>query len=223
LPKILSIDDVSRLLSQAETDISDARDNQEARQRIRFRALLELLYATGMRVSELVGLPYRVLAEDGRFLIVRGKGSKERMVPMSRPAAPPSTPGSPNRRGRGKGRLLFPANSSATAICRGRSSPGNSRMWPPRRHCRSRRSRPMCCAMPLPAICWPVARICGRSRNCSAMPIFPPLKSTHMCSMKGSSNCQRTPPLAKRAKIAIKRACDKPKKNQSVTEHANCA
>jgi integrase/recombinase XerD len=86
LPKVLSIDDVSRLLSQAETDIADARDNQEARQRIRFRALLELLYATGMRVSELVGLPYRVLAEGGRFLIVRGKGSKERMVPMSRPA-----------------------------------------------------------------------------------------------------------------------------------------
>jgi hypothetical protein len=54
--------------------------------RIRFRALLELLYATGMRVSELVGLPYRVLAEGGRFLIIRGKGAKERMVPMSRPA-----------------------------------------------------------------------------------------------------------------------------------------
>lgn len=86
LPKILSVDDVSQLLAQAEADISKARDESEAVQRIRFRALLELLYATGMRVSELVGLPYRVLAEDGRFLIIRGKGSKERMVPMSRPA-----------------------------------------------------------------------------------------------------------------------------------------
>ncbi|WP_394691682.1 site-specific tyrosine recombinase XerD [Hoeflea sp.] len=86
LPKILSTDDVSRLLAQAEADISKARDQTEAAQRIRFRALLELLYATGMRVSELVGLPYRVLAEDGRFLIIRGKGAKERMVPMSRPA-----------------------------------------------------------------------------------------------------------------------------------------
>jgi integrase/recombinase XerD len=63
-----------------------ARDPDEALRRIRFRALLELLYATGMRVSELVSLPYRVLAEDGRFLIIRGKGAKERMVPMSRPA-----------------------------------------------------------------------------------------------------------------------------------------
>ncbi|AKI03208.1 tyrosine recombinase XerD [Hoeflea sp. IMCC20628] len=86
LPKVLSIDDVSRLLAQAETDIAMAQDKAETLQRIRFRALLELLYATGMRVSELVGLPYRVLADEGRFLIVRGKGAKERMVPMSRPA-----------------------------------------------------------------------------------------------------------------------------------------
>ena len=86
LPKILSVDEVTRLLTQAETDIAEARSEAEALQRIRFRALLELLYATGMRVSELVGLPFRVLAEGGRFLVIRGKGSKERMVPMSRPA-----------------------------------------------------------------------------------------------------------------------------------------
>jgi len=86
LPKILSIDEVTRLLGQAETDIAQAQNDPERLQRIRFRALLELLYATGMRVSELVGLPYRVLADGGRFLIVRGKGAKERMVPMSRPA-----------------------------------------------------------------------------------------------------------------------------------------
>ena len=86
LPKVLSIDDVSRLLAQAETDIAKAQDKEEALRRIRFRALLELLYATGMRVSELVSLPYRVLADEGRFLVVKGKGAKERMVPMSRPS-----------------------------------------------------------------------------------------------------------------------------------------
>jgi integrase/recombinase XerD len=86
LPKVLSIDDVSRLLAQAETDIAKAQDKEEALRRIRFRALLELLYATGMRVSELVSLPYRVLADQCRFLVVKGKGAKERMVPMSRPS-----------------------------------------------------------------------------------------------------------------------------------------
>jgi len=86
LPKVLSIDDVSRLLAQAETEITMAQDKEETLRRIRFRALLEMLYATGMRVSELVSLPYRVLANDGRFLIIRGKGAKERMVPMSRPS-----------------------------------------------------------------------------------------------------------------------------------------
>lgn len=86
LPKILSVEDVSRLLARAEADIAAAQTDQEKLQRVRFRALLELLYATGMRVSELVGLPERVLAENGRFLIIRGKGDKERMVPLSGPA-----------------------------------------------------------------------------------------------------------------------------------------
>lgn len=86
LPKILSVEDVTRLLEQAETDIASAETDFEKRQKIRFRALLELLYATGMRVSELVGLPERVLADGGRFLVVRGKGNKERMVPLSGPA-----------------------------------------------------------------------------------------------------------------------------------------
>ncbi len=54
--------------------------------RLRMAALLELLYATGMRVSELVSLPARVLNGEGRFLLIKGKGNKERMVPLSRPA-----------------------------------------------------------------------------------------------------------------------------------------
>ena len=86
LPKILSVDEVSRLIARAEADIAEAADGAAALQAIRFRALLELVYATGMRVSELVSLPERVLAEGGRFLAVRGKGNKERLVPLSRPA-----------------------------------------------------------------------------------------------------------------------------------------
>jgi integrase/recombinase XerD len=48
--------------------------------------LLELLYATGMRVSELVSLPAKVLRQEGRFLMIRGKGNKDRMVLLSRSA-----------------------------------------------------------------------------------------------------------------------------------------
>ncbi|TCP84328.1 integrase/recombinase XerD [Rhizobium sp. PP-CC-2G-626] len=82
LPKTMSVDDVTRLITQAEAEaVAEPRLD-----RLRMAALIELLYATGMRVSELVSLPASVLARDGRFLIVRGKGNKERMVPLSRSA-----------------------------------------------------------------------------------------------------------------------------------------
>lgn len=78
LPKYLSEDEVDRLLASAA-----ARPGEEG---LRARALLEVLYATGLRVSELVGLPLSALARDPRVLIVRGKGGKERMVPLTEPA-----------------------------------------------------------------------------------------------------------------------------------------
>ena len=52
---------------------------------LRTTALLEVLYATGLRVTELVGLPIAAVARDGRVLVVRGKGGKERMVPVGGP------------------------------------------------------------------------------------------------------------------------------------------
>jgi integrase/recombinase XerD len=84
LPKVLSVDDVSRLIEQAELEA--ARADGDVIARLRMRALIELLYATGMRVSELVALPASVLAQNGRFLVIRGKGNKERMVPLSHSA-----------------------------------------------------------------------------------------------------------------------------------------
>lgn len=78
LPKILDQADVEKLL--------DAARRHEGTEGKRLVALLEVLYAAGLRVSELVTLPLAAVARDGRFLIVRGKGSKERLAPLSQPA-----------------------------------------------------------------------------------------------------------------------------------------
>ncbi|MBW6423866.1 site-specific tyrosine recombinase XerD [Rhizobium sp. XQZ8] len=84
LPKTMSEDEVTRLLELAAQEA--AHPGPEHLPRLRMLALLELLYATGMRVSELVSLPVKVLDQEGRFLIIRGKGNKERLVPLSRSA-----------------------------------------------------------------------------------------------------------------------------------------
>ncbi|UWR24792.1 site-specific tyrosine recombinase XerD [Sulfitobacter sp. S223] len=77
LPKILSIEEVDSLLAAARTM---GRNDAE---RVRNTCLMELLYATGMRVSELVGLPVSATRGDPRLLLILGKGGKERMVPLS--------------------------------------------------------------------------------------------------------------------------------------------
>jgi integrase/recombinase XerD len=84
LPKTLSVDDVGRLIGRAEAEAAEPGGNPLMRRRMHL--LVELLYATGMRVSELVSLPASALAQTGRFLVVKGKGNKERLVPLSRAA-----------------------------------------------------------------------------------------------------------------------------------------
>ncbi len=83
LPKVLSIADVDRMLMQAKT-LAEA--NGPALQRMRaarLYCLLEVLYATGLRVSELVSLPISAARRDARMIVVRGKGNKERLVPLN--------------------------------------------------------------------------------------------------------------------------------------------
>ncbi len=77
LPKVLSVEEVDRLLSTARSFGRNEKD------RLRNTCLMELLYATGMRVSELVGLPVSATRGDPRLLLILGKGGKERMVPLS--------------------------------------------------------------------------------------------------------------------------------------------
>ncbi len=84
LPKVLSIPDVDRLLVQANT-LADAPDQSPVQKvrALRLSCLLEVLYATGLRVSELVALPLSAARRDARMIVVRGKGSKERLVPLN--------------------------------------------------------------------------------------------------------------------------------------------
>lgn len=114
LPKTLSVEDVGRLIERAAAEAAEPGPDLLARRRM--HALVELLYATGMRVSELVSLPASVLSQAGRFLVVRGKGNKERLVPLSRAAiAALAAYGEARAAGTGDdpatGDFLFPAKS----------------------------------------------------------------------------------------------------------------
>jgi integrase/recombinase XerD len=84
LPKVLSIAAVDGLLGHARSlvDASEAPAPQRLRA-IRLYCLLEVLYATGLRVSELVSLPLAAARRDARMIVVRGKGNKERLVPLN--------------------------------------------------------------------------------------------------------------------------------------------
>jgi integrase/recombinase XerD len=78
LPKYLSVNEVESLLEAAR--------EQTGNSGVRLVALLEVIYSTGLRVSELVGLPLAAISSDRKILLVRGKGNKERMVPLTGPA-----------------------------------------------------------------------------------------------------------------------------------------
>lgn len=77
LPKVLSVQEVERLLDEPNLGTMDG---------YRDKTMLELLYATGMRVSELVNVPVKNVDMKMQYVIVMGKGSKERMLPLGRTA-----------------------------------------------------------------------------------------------------------------------------------------
>ena len=84
LPKVLSIADVDRMLTRAKelTQAANASPLKQLRA-MRLYCLLEVLYATGLRVSELVALPRSAARNDAAMIVVRGKGNKERLVPLN--------------------------------------------------------------------------------------------------------------------------------------------
>ncbi len=111
LPKILSEEEVSILITTAQ--------KQGGPESVRLVALLEILYATGLRVSELVGLPLASIGPESRYLTVEGKGGRERMAPLSEPAQK-AMKGYMDIRGRflmsdraeTQGKWLFPSRTS---------------------------------------------------------------------------------------------------------------
>ncbi len=76
LPKTLTVDDIGAMITAANEIVSDV-------DRARMIAVLELLYGSGLRATELVSLPVRAFSADRPFLIIAGKGGKERLVPLS--------------------------------------------------------------------------------------------------------------------------------------------
>lgn len=83
LPKVLSVEDVDNLLTKAENRIMRARGPRRLKA-LRLHCLMEILYASGLRVSELVSLPRKAMAKGERFMMVRGKGGRERLVPLTK-------------------------------------------------------------------------------------------------------------------------------------------
>ncbi len=80
LPRILSRDDVDLLFAEIETRLNRVGDSVKPR---RLSALVELLYGSGLRATELVSLDVRAIDSDRPFAILKGKGGKERLVPVS--------------------------------------------------------------------------------------------------------------------------------------------
>jgi integrase/recombinase XerD len=118
LPKYLTEQEVDALL--------EAAARRPGAQGATARAALEILYATGLRVSELLGLPRRALAGDAAVLMIRGKGGKDRIVPLSEAAKVAAAAlvvlndeGRDNRGGHDRGgRWLFPGRDARHALTR---------------------------------------------------------------------------------------------------------
>lgn len=106
LPRILSRDEVGRLFRTVEDRLALGRAPD-----LRLHAVLELLYGSGLRVSELIGLPLAALRDDQPYLIVRGKGARERLVPVTERALAAVSRWRREGRGDDSSLWLFPGRS----------------------------------------------------------------------------------------------------------------
>ena len=187
LPKILTIAEVDRLLRVA------AACDPAAPLPVRLRAariacLVEMLYATGLRVSELVALPASAARRDARVIVVRGKGNKERLVPLNDAAKRAmATYLALARRIRPRQHPLPPQKSGCShrsakaATSRGSTSPATSRRSPHPRDSERRKSARTSCATPSPATCCTTAPTCAWCKRSRPRRHFDHA-DLHMCS-----------------------------------------
>ena len=189
LPKVLSIAEVDRLLAQARAGIDPAdRPAPERLRAARLACLIEVLYATGLRVSELVALPVSAAERNARMLTVRGKGNKERLVPLNEAAKTAMREYLALLSERSR-----PEDEMAFSLLR-RSRPPHAPAFRPRTEDARRRRRPAPgagqSARSAPRLRQPSSaqrrRSAGGADACSAMPTSPRHKSTPMCWPSGS-------------------------------------
>ena len=194
LPKVLSICGCRPHADAGQG--TDARPDASPPQRLRalrLYCLLEVLYATGLRVSELVALPLSAARRDARMIVVRGKGNKERLVPLNEAsrqamadylaameAHEAGEEEKPRRLEMAVSLLRRKRTSDAAAFCPRPERTGGG-LGPARRGW----SRRTCCATPSPATCCTTARICASCRRCSATPTSRPRRSIPMWSRSG--------------------------------------
>lgn len=121
LPKTLSVAEVDKLIVTAARRAASGEGIEHFRA-LRMHCLIEMLYATGMRVSELISLPRSVLAGDARVLTIRGKGGRERLVPLnaSARAALERYLAAVSGEGRVSSKWLFPSRSAQGHLTRQR-------------------------------------------------------------------------------------------------------
>jgi len=126
LPKILSLAEVETLINTAKQASVTAAEGTPRRRALRLYALLEMLYASGLRVSELIALPRNVLAADDRVLTIKGKGGRERLVPLNEAARVAlaahiaALQEDQEDKGRGPSAWLFPTGGGGQHITRQR-------------------------------------------------------------------------------------------------------
>ena len=191
LPKILSHAEVEALFATAE---EEARGN--APLAVRMLALLEMLYGSGLRATELVSLPLSAVPRDAPFLTVTGKGGHARMVPVSQRADTAlkrwlalregkSQTESDPRSGRCADPIRFGSFPRAAGTFRACACSSCSRRWRCAPTSRPRSSARMSCGTPSPRICSKAGLICARCRRCWAMRIFRPRKSIRMSMPRG--------------------------------------